>query len=215
MSENETTKLLQDLELPEIQLPANRQNLKTALLTQSRRSPSRRWYIPAGLSMTAAIVLILVTTLIGTRSPQALAQETVRRMFIRLESLSPAEREQIERRLQADLENTLLEAQAAGDLITLDREQFEREVLAPMEARARAEGTFDIVLEPGASEPSLPPPPPTPEFLTYLRYTNAAGQTVIVGVDENNLPVMKLIRLAEGSAPSQDFFLRRVPPPAE
>ncbi len=216
MSESETTKLLQDLELPEIHLPVNRQSLKTSLLTQSRQPSSRRWFIPAGLSTAAAVAVVFVTTLIGTGSPQALAQETVRKMVTRLENLSSAEREEIESRMQADLENTLLEAQSAGDLTTLSREQFEQEIPDPMEARllARDAETFDVFIATDETPHASPPPAPL-EAVTYLRYTNPSGQVVIVGVDENNLPVMKLIRLADDDAPPQDFFLRRVRPPGE
>jgi hypothetical protein len=203
MNENEAIKFLQAIELPEIELPAGKQKLKTALLAAAhpKRCIPAKWFIPAGLTSAAATLVVIVSvTILGTGSPQALAQETVRRMIIQLGKLSPAERTEMENRWQANLD-IFTDALAADDLAILTPEQveqFEREVLLPMNEALAAAGRETRM---GDSEQA--PAPAAPRVATYLHYTDATGQCITFGVDENNLPVM-VMRLCLGDRPNFD-----------
>lgn len=178
----------------------------------------------------AAVVLFALFASGGTKPGEnvahANAAETLNRAFVKAVALSPEQRTAIEGKIKAGLMDSLEEAKRAKDLTYLTKEEFDREfnqMATPMPAPGeggeiairfeRMLGTEgkgragEIAIDPIQAE-LLPAPTASKEPQKYLRYTNEKGAVVYLGLDENDVPVLKMMKLnIDGSEIGKDVFI--------
>lgn len=180
MNKNDLIKKLEHLDLPEVELLSHQRRLKMALLNSDYLKKQltmstllKRFTLPVGAVALVAIIAVGVISLTGQPS-QASAQEIAKKTYQTVANLPSDQQEALKNTVGMDSLIVLQEAQSAKDLKTL---------------------TYDEL----ASSHSLPPTDPDGKLRTlkFLQYTNANGQIVILGIDQNsNLPVFGSVRSA-------------------
>jgi hypothetical protein len=196
-----TQEKLQKMTVPAVSMKSHQVHLKQALLAASYptdKITKRRWsifmtkkkFMLSGLTMTFAALVILVISVITILSPVS-AEELTQQSLNKVTQLSPAQEQQLEKRVNADPKAELQAAKAAKDLKILTYEQFQQ--LMPQANTISAH-------DPNDSSPG--PSTLNPASLKYLRYTSADGATHIIGVGNDGLPVliMTFKQNSDGSA---------------
>ena len=176
MNKDDLIKKLENLDLPEVELPSHQRRLKMALLNANHWKGEKttmsllKKAVPVGGII--AIVAIIAVLSIGSRGtmPQAYAQEIAQKSYHTVASLPPDKQEELKHTIGIDARDLLKEAQSAKDLKTLTYDQFVSENPAP------------------------PDPDGKLHTLKFLQFTSANGQTVILGIDQNsNLPAFSSV----------------------
>ncbi len=175
MNKDDLIKKLENLDLPEVELQSHQRRLKMALLNsgywkgeRTTMSLLKKQIVPVGgIIATAAIIVVFVFSFIfkGT-TPQAYAQQIAEKSYQTVANLPPEQEEKLKHTIGIDARDLLEEAQNAKDLKVLTYDEF-------------------------ASQ--YPPVPPDPEgklhTLMFLQFTHSNGGTIILGIDQNYLPV--------------------------
>jgi hypothetical protein len=171
--------------------------------------------ISIGVTGFLVIALLVGWTIFGDNklSPlppaQAEAQEIIDRTFDRIIKLTPEEQKELEIRLQADLQSSLEEARNAPDLRIVPEEELHRMTPPPTEGEKPVYGFMAIHQKPMHEGQGLPESEMSagtrvqvdnhkimaPEGLTILGYTNPEGRKVFLGIDKDDKPVFKIIKL--------------------
>lgn len=236
---------------PDVRLPRHAETTRALLLKSHERLVKRRhghgFSLPMKrLALSLSIVGVAACVLAVTLAPQqvfqtpvAHAQELVNRAAARVAFLPMETREEIEKRMKSDMDQTLAEAKAAPDLRILSREEFEKEMAeerklmeekgkgmpsaigisaAPVEMgmvtmsavtstdmkevrlfkrlgnEAEQDVTFEVATSAAVAGFKIAPIN-IKEPVKYLSYTSPSGSSVVLGLDEDDVPVMKMIRL--------------------
>jgi hypothetical protein len=166
--------------------------------------------------------LLIVTLLFGFMflssnifTPQAEAKEAVEKAFTKFRTLTPEEQANLEKKIRADMETSLEEAKNAKDLEIVPEKEITR-FTPPIEAEEQHKMTFkaDHVIgtepvavsnnaEGGVGRGNAVPGVRVagdhgimaPEGLKLLRYTDPHGRKTILGINEKDEAVMKMITL--------------------
>jgi hypothetical protein len=216
MTDQDFTKQLEELNVPDINASKQTALLKAVLIRRHEKTLGLSGvlnYIKQGykqmsllkkMSPIAAIIVVAVVFGLLNQSTPVSAQATVDKAMMRAGKLSPEQRANIEAKIKADLNKSLEEAKAASDLkiesgapeavgfgrITAPfgkiKDAFKFESKA--EGDLKAGRAFSITSSDGA---------PVSENIKYMTYTNPEGQKVTLGVDENDMVVFKMIQLTE------------------
>lgn len=176
MNKNDLIKKLENLDLPEVELPNHQRRLKMALLNSGyfKKQPTMstlKKFVPVGALALVAIVAVSVISFTSQPS-QASAQEIARRSHEAVTHLSPEQHGALNHTVGMDSRTVLQEAQSAKDLKVLTYDEF------------------------AGSAPHHPTDPDSKlRTLKFLQFTNANDQIVILGIDQNsNLPVFGSVR---------------------
>lgn len=180
-------KKLEQLECPDVKLAKHKSQLKAALLKKAGGFRSARderlvfWrqvyllknlslikkIVPAGIVL--AVILIAVLTVNQKNSSQAQAKEVLNRAINTVSQLSPEQKIEIEEKIKDDPVRSLTEATQAKDLTIVGKKEI-------------------------ADDPVLKAAADKSDNTKFIRYTNPQGQTVILGINQDNLPTMKDLR---------------------
>jgi hypothetical protein len=211
---------LQNIPLPEIHLTHHKRILKEALITSFE--PKKQlsimhlfakggeyWTMQRRLitfSFGAIAVLGIFLSLAFIKNPfkssYVQAQEVMDKVIFTLKDLTPEQRKEIETKIKADLESSLEETKAAKDLRVISAEEFMKmEKKTSTDVKGK-KGFFFAVKEDEEGNNALQKKvrqikenPLSPKDLTLLRYTDTKGRDVTLGIDKNNIPVMKLMKI--------------------
>lgn len=142
------------------------------------------------------------------RSSEVSAQELVNKMTDKVRTLTEEERARIESRLKDDLEISLEEARNAPDLKYIPEERLERiDIPAPGKMLKKEEKVFfkktigqgdgpkELVSETNDMFNGTGKIPVPKDVKYVLQYSNPNGAKVMLGVNEQETPVMKMIQL--------------------
>jgi hypothetical protein len=190
MNKDDLIKKLENLDFPEVELQSHQRRLKTALLNsgywkgeRTTMSLLKKQIVPVGgIIALAAIIVVFSFTFKGT-TLQVSAQEIAQKSYQAVSSLTPGQQETLKKTTGSlDARNLLEEALNAKDLEVLTYDEF-------------------------ASQCPVPPLDPEGKLhtLMFLRFTHSNGQTVILGIDQNNLPAFCTAMFSvrgEGANPS-------------
>ena len=173
MDRDDLIKELENLDLPEVELPSHQRRLKMALLKsgywkgeRTTMSLLKKQIVPVGGIVAIIAIIAVVSFVFKSATPQAFAQEIARKSYQAVSSLTAEQQEALKKTTGAlDARNLLEEALSAEDLKVLTYDEF-------------------------ASQ--YPPVPPDPQgklhTLTFLQFTHSNGMTVVLGIDQDNLP---------------------------
>lgn len=234
---------------PDVRLPRHAETTRALLLKSHERwtkhrhghgfsLPMKRFAL--SLSIVGVAACVLAVTLVPQQvfqTPVVHAQELVNRAAARVAFLPVETREEIEKRMKADMDQTLAEAKAAPDLRILSPEEFEKEMAeerkqmeekglpqaielstsvvgaglvttsaAPTDAQEihlykhgengnSLDHGFELVTDAEAVAAFSVSPINIKEPVRYLAYTSPFRDSVVLGLDEDDVPVMKIIRL--------------------
>jgi hypothetical protein len=222
MNDDELQNKLERLELPEAELLQH----KRLLLLQLKQVPQQS-RVAMGIAkikqmysshkytfstLTAAVLLAVVAVAFNffniNATPQAQAQDAVKRSMKFADKLSPEKRAEIEGKIQADLKATLEEAYNAADLKILTPEEFNAEFNADAALNPKLDKIFNVRLEhmnakggESSKFDSFPgklfAPKPDAEVVKYLRYTDSKSRAVTIGVDKDDNIMFKAIKFSE------------------
>ena len=123
--------------------------------------------VPVGGIIAITTIIVVFSFTFKSITPQASAQEIAQKSYQAVSSLTAEQQEALKKTTGAlDARNLLEEALNAKDLEVLTYDEF-------------------------ASQCPVPPVDPEGKLhtLTFLRFTHSNGQTVILGIDQNYLPV--------------------------
>jgi hypothetical protein len=226
--------ILQSVDYPEVKLDIHQQALKKSLLEQygKKRGGDKPFmkrnvfrFAALGIMSIALIGVITVTTLLP-KTPEVQAQEIVSNAMNHIVKLSDEERKVLESKIKADLQGSLAEAQQAEDLTVVPEEEIKR-VDPPKEVDNKdvfmfRKGSEDV--QPIAPSGDMGNAVPgtkiafsgdvmAPHGVKVLRYTDPQGRKVILGINEQNEPVMKMMMLRKedlNNLPkTKEFHLRQ------
>jgi hypothetical protein len=222
---------LEKLRLPDIELRRSQQVFKKALLTNPPQKLSfirqllkggERYKMNRNILVFSAAGLIVIAMFLGItalnflpKSAQVQAKDLVDRMIIKMSDLTPEQRKEIETRIQADMKESLEEAKAAKDLTIVPESEINRMDKPAMGGKVgfmvfkkdtddENAPKKDIFFEKKVASSGEPAPLPgitVPKGIKVLSYTDSKGRKVLLGVDENDKPVMKMIRIEKGQMP--------------
>lgn len=171
MNKNDLIKKLENLDLPEVELPSHQRRLKMALLNSgyfkkqfTMSTLLRKFTLPVGAVALVAIIAVGVISFTGQPS-QASAQEIAKKTYQTVVNLPADQQAKVSGTLGFDSRTALQEAMNAKDLKAFTYDEF------------------------AGSAPLPPDPDGKLHTLKFLQYTNADGASVILGIDENDLPV--------------------------
>jgi hypothetical protein len=172
--------------------------------------------------ITLVLVGAFVITTVMPKTQQAQAQEIVDSAMSHASNLSVEDRHVIEQNIKSDLKSSLEEAKQASDLAVvpeseitridppkmLDKENGKKEVFmingqqkaSPMSGVSKA-GTpgkdGEVNIQNGPAIHIEPGKIMAPNGVKVLRYTNPQGQKIVLGINEQNEPVMKMGTVSE------------------
>ena len=127
-----------------------------------------------------------VTGLLLINTPHALAQGFIGKAVTATRTLTPEEVKILEEQAKADLQQTLIEAKNAKDLNIVDKSTVENDVMATLIQSGSSDGTVNQ----NQMNKAIPN---AENITTYLRFTRADGNTVIIGLDSGNAPVWIMV----------------------
>lgn len=192
-----TDQQLDALAIPPAHAPQHQLQLKRALLssvpprpatlmTKWRTLMTKKPFLTTGLTLGAAVLALTAGAFIMPQGSTASAQSLAKQSYRAVSNLSPADKQKLLQHTSANTQDQLREAQAAKDLQTLTYDQVIVGHFMPLPP-AKA---------PVSDAPDL-------HALKYLKYTNAQGATIILGLDAHNLPVISMVAVGTpGSAPT-------------
>jgi hypothetical protein len=226
MNHDELQKKLEGLELPEVELLQHKRLLLMQLEQAPQRSRwamgiakftrmiSSHKY--AFGTLTAAVALAVVAVAFNffnlNATPHAQAQDALKRTMKFADKMTPEQRAQIEEKIQADLKQTLEEAYNAPDLKILTPEEFNAEFNSDAALNPKLDRILNVRMEhmkakgeEGPKTDSLPAKlfsmkafkPGNDDVTKYLRYTDAEGRAVTLGVDKDDNVLFKAIKFSE------------------
>ena len=171
MNKDDLIKKLENLDLPEVELQSHQRLLKMALLNSGYWKGAKTMFLlKKAVPVGGIVAIIAIITVFGfifkDATPQASAQQIAQKSYQAVSSLTTEQQEVLRKTTGVlDARNLLEEALSSEDLRVLTYDEF-------------------------ASQ--YPPPPPDPDgklhTLTFLQFTHSNGQTVILGIDQNDLP---------------------------
>lgn len=208
-------KVLQSVDVPDVHLPAHQRALRTSLLAQYTKKKGGEVpfmkrkvvrFSAIGFLSVVLIAIVTVTTLLP-KTPQAQAQEIVSNAMDHIITLSDADRKVLEEKIKADLEGSLEEAKQAKDLTVVPEEEIQR-IDPPKEFEKKdvlitkpfkidgPDGHVNVgdEMKPG-TRIEFSGKVMAPHGVKVLRYTNPEGKKIILGINDKNEPVMKLMFL--------------------
>lgn len=163
-------------------------------------------YSTIGFLSLVLITIVTVTTLLP-KTLQAQAQEIVNNAMDHIIKLSDTDREALEQKIQADLKSSLEEAKQAKDLTVVPENEIQRMdppkefgdkdvfMTKPLNGDGPVgKGIIKKEFKPG-TRVELSGKVMAPHGIKVLRYTNPEGKKVILGINDNNEPVMKMMFL--------------------
>jgi len=173
MNKDDLIKKLENLDLPEIELQSHQRRLKMALLNSGYWKGERttmallkKQIVPVSGIIAIAAIIVVFSFIFKGAMPQVSAQEIAQKSYNTVASLSQEQQIELKQTMKIDARDLLEEALNAKDLKVLTYDEF-------------------------ASQ--YPPVPPDPEgklhTLMFLQFTRSNGQTIILGIDQNYLPV--------------------------
>lgn len=137
-----------------------------------------KWFVPAGAVVAIALLVAVGINFKGTTPVSA--QEIAQKSYQTVVNLPADQQEALKHTLGMDSRTILQEALNAKDLKALTYDEF-------------------------ASQGNLPPDPDGKlRTLKFLQFTRTDGQNVILGIDENNMPVFGSSRYANPNPPAGD-----------
>lgn len=191
-----TNKELEHLAVPMFAMKQHQSQLKHALLSSSQQPTlasklTKGWnkfmtakpLALAGATLVAAVAITATSLLMpgSTASAQSVAKDS-------LQALAKLPADQLTNgTIAVNSEQQLRDAQKAADLTLLTYDQVAKQY--PMVVGIGPEGLLD------GKMPDL-------KALKFLKYTDAQGNTVFLGVDKNQLPVYSTIAIGEGVSQS-------------
>ena len=203
--------ILPNLELPEVETPKYQQLLKQFLLSSvSPEGEKTRWkhlldfisplrkrplfgfggrWLSAGILVLSSLVLLAGLTIHKYKNPalvpEAQAKEVINQVYSNILSLPEIERLKIEENIRADLEASVGEARQAKDL-----KIFPETKIIRIDGSVENQGIYYWLIKDEPTEKLT-----VPRDVMVLSYTDSLGQSIVLGVDHNFLPLFKLIRL--------------------
>jgi len=193
---------LKALDVPDIAMPRHQKRLRAALIhAHWQKQRHQEWpslFLSSFVSMFThykwqflSVALLFVAALVLASgimplSPQAYAKSVVHNIIFHLNELSPDEREVVRDRMAADIATALQEAQDASDLRVIPVKDFEKEMWNMHESMKGLYPDMDFPNDPPMLHYSL---------VQILRYTDVQGKIVTIGIDNENIPVMKMVGL--------------------
>jgi hypothetical protein len=187
MQNDDFLKQLENLDLPQIELPTHQRRLKMALLNSGywEKQPARtrvKKVVPVG-TLVAVLAIAGIVSFTGPPS-QVSAQDIAQKSYERVVSLPADQQAKVSAKLRLDSRTILQEAYNAKDLKALTYEEYV----------------------------SSGPVPPDPEgklhTLQFLQFTKPDGATVTLGIDpKTNLPVFseeKIVNPSSTGAPGEE-----------
>lgn len=143
-----------------------------------------------------AIVIAGGIFLLPNNTKTAYAEQIAQQSYHALSHLSPDKLQDLKQRLPVDPNDLLSEAKNAKDLQTITYDQF---------VKYTPQIKMRVGMVSGKGEGDQLPPLGTPETMDmhnykFLQFTDPNGYKVILGIDENNLPVFAFGRGKDGSA---------------
>lgn len=221
MNHDELQNKLEGLKLPEVELFQH----KRLLLMQLEQAPQQS-RLGQGIAkithmlsshkyafstVTAAVLLAVVAVAFNffnlNATPQAQAQDAIKRSMKFADKLTPERRAEIEEKIQADLKATLEEAYNAPDLKILTPEEFNAEFNSDAALNPKLDKILNVRLEhmnanvEVSKTDSFPGklffPKPNADVVKYLRYTDSEGRAVTIGVDKDDHVIFKAIKFSE------------------
>lgn len=174
MNKDDLIKKLENLDLPEVELPSHQRRLKMALLSsgywkEKNAMSLLKKFAPIGAVAVIALLVVVGASYFKNPSSQvAYAKEIAQKSYQTIVNLPADQQAKISASLGMDSRTILQEAYNAKDLQALTYDEFA-----------------------GQEEGPLPPDPDGKlRTLKFLRFTNADGQIITLGIDQNsNLPM--------------------------
>lgn len=198
MNHEELQHYLDALKTPASINSAHKRRLKRALVRAASSSGFKNVFLTLhSMSLAKKLVPLGVIVIVGAAvianvlpssfTPPVNARELVNQSLDRAVTIPVETRKEIEKHIDADMEETLEEAKRAPDLKIITKAEFERE-----DTKETKNGAFKIYLE-KVSADAL-------QSLTYLRYTNPEGRKVTLGLNKHEVLVFKLVEITDEEA---------------
>jgi hypothetical protein len=177
-----TNHILQKLTVPTAALDAHQAQLKQALLASSQPSENnlkhtwrvlmrkKRFVIPSLATVMVAVVLVVGIMVQAQRPVSAI--ELTQRSLGKVSALTFEQRQALDSKLNGDAERELQAARKAKDLQVLSYEEYTKQ------------------LQSSADPSPLRGDDQSLTSLHYLIYTSADGMRHVIGVNDDNLPVI-------------------------
>jgi hypothetical protein len=193
---NITKHTLQTLAVPTASLSAHQAQLKQALMASSppvKNTIKHTWrvlmrkkkiVIPS-LATAMVAVALAVGVILQTQLPVSAAEQT-QRSISTVSSLSPDERKDLNARVNGDAQKELEAAKKAKDLKVLTYEEYKKQAA---QRPGNLGGPNDAAELPRGGRTGAP----DMTKLHYLVYTGSDGAHHVIGVDDNDLPVLIMI----------------------
>jgi hypothetical protein len=141
----------------------------------------KRIVIPS-LATAMVAVALAVGIILQTQLPVS-AAELTQRSISTVSSLSPDERKQLDTRINGDVQKELEAAKKAKDLKVLTYEEYKKQAAGGPGATGGPSDKSELPNGDRADAPDM-------TKLHYLVYTSSDGVHHVIGVDDNDLPVM-------------------------
>lgn len=206
MKKEELINLLENIDIPDVDMQHHGKILRSTLLSSSRFKPtiaSKFFSLPLNLINNykstlsnmlqkkqllfggtilaiVAVVALSFGTFSGANIAHAQAKELIKLSQTQISEISPEMRAKLEITLNTNMADTLAEAYAAADLRIMTEAEYQKNGKMVLQ---RDNTTFTVT--PAISQPNQPNSP-----VKYLSYTNPTGKKVILGLDKNNTLVM-------------------------
>lgn len=206
------------IDVPHIKAPAYKAALRAALIERAQSLGRRRAgfgmdglrmfiemsymkrVIGAGGFALLVLGLFVATSIVDPANvAEAEGRKILDRVLVKASDLSPEQRAIVESKMKADLEQSLREAKEATDLRYISHEEFsfattgERSIGKFFVVKHKEQGgeNADQVWKTRQGEMG----PELPGGVRLLRYTDPEGREVTLGVDQDDMPVMKVVRM--------------------
>jgi hypothetical protein len=151
----------------------------------------KRKFASFGIAVSV-IALVVVTTFVylPKNTTTAYAEQVAQKSFETVSGLTPEQQQVLKEKVHMDPSQLLREAKSAKDLKTLTYDQFFKQY--PM-----------VKMSFSTNGPMTDDPNGTPDTmdmhnLTFLQFTDANDQKVVLGIDKDNLPVFSFIQGKDG-----------------
>ncbi|HWY78835.1 MAG TPA: hypothetical protein VNW29_00600 [Candidatus Sulfotelmatobacter sp.] len=192
---------IENTEVKQIDLQQHRHALRKSLLTSPYWEKQPNIFIfflkggenimlknkiaTAGIAFTVVAVIFVSINALLPKNTTAYAEQLAQQSYQKVVNLTPGQLDILKQKVHMDPSELLQEAKNAKDLKALTYDQFVNEY--PMIKMGYSTQSSNATL--GA----LPPHPDTEildmHSLKFLAFTDANGQKVVVGIDQNNFPV--------------------------
>ncbi|MBI5123589.1 hypothetical protein HZA75_07055 [Candidatus Roizmanbacteria bacterium] len=120
-------------------------------------------------AVVTALILVIIFINLYPKDSHAYAEELIQKSLVKVNQLSPSQKAVVEQKIHSNLQTSLKEAKAAKDL----------RILTSEELKERSNQLEVMVVKYSENE-------------TFFEYTNSQGAQVLLGLDENQIPFVKI-----------------------